>query len=273
MKKGDRLEELLKRKSVSVRQVEELLNARSVAKAAKKIVQPKTLEVFRFGIVSDTHLCDKACALDELWDFYEKCAELGVKEVVHGGDLLTGINVYPGQVNDLVCFGVDDHIEYAVREYPKVEGIKTLFIEGNHESSYTKLAGVHVGKILSEKRDDLVYVGTYNAVVVLNGIRIMLQHMSGGSSYAMSYKLQRYISNLPAGHKPNIYVAGHLHSSLFMTYRNIMAFLPGAFQRANDFTTRLGLHVQLGGWVVEVEVANDKRHSIKRITPTFIPYF
>lgn len=271
--RADRLLSLLEKKHITLKQLESMLTVKEAQKASAKIIQPKTRDIFRFGIVSDTHLVDKACALTELHAFYERCKKEGVREIVHGGDLLTGQGVYPGQINDLLCFGVDEHIAYAAQNYPKIEGIVTYVVGGNHEESYIKLAGVDALKRLAEIRRDIKYLGMYNATVVLNGVRIMLQHMSGGAPYALSYRPQRYVTNLPAGSKPNLWVGGHLHTSMFFYYRNVAVFLPGAFQRANMFTTRLGLATQLGGWIVEVEVGEDSRHSLLRITPEFIPYF
>src|SRR3990170_1158439 len=49
--------------------------------------------------------------------------------------------------------GFDDHLKYAVEHYPKIKGIKTYFISGNHDESYKKGFGIDFGKHLNLKRD------------------------------------------------------------------------------------------------------------------------
>lgn len=141
MKKGDKLTQLaklLEEKGVSQKELERLLTTKEQQKLSTKVNQPRTKLVYTFGIVSDTHLVDKGCALAELHDFYKKCKAAGVTEIVHGGDLLTGQNVYPGQSNDLLCFGVDAHVDYAAENYPKLDGIKTIVCGGITKDDYDK---------------------------------------------------------------------------------------------------------------------------------------
>ena len=120
--------DLLKRKGVTQPQLESLLESKE---RVIQVRQKRRTRKFKFGIVSDTHLIDRSCALDELHDFYKRCKREGVKDVVHAGDILSGMNVYKGQIVDLLRFGVDEHIEYGLMNYPKEDGIKTYFITGN----------------------------------------------------------------------------------------------------------------------------------------------
>lgn len=268
----ERLEQLLKEKGISEKEIISLLDGKQ-KKFLPKLSQPKTKSVYKFGIVSDTHLVSRACALKELHAFYKRCEAEGITEIVHSGDFLDGQGVYHGQMNELLCFGLDAHLEYAVNNYPRFKGGRTYCISGNHDESYKKLFGAEILKLLAERRDDIVYLGMYDATVQLNGVYIGLHHGAGGPSYATSYKLQKYVEKIGAGQKPQIYILGHYHESFYMFYRNIHAFLPGAWQKPTDFSVRHGFRNLLGGWIVEVEIANDAKNSITRISPTFIPFY
>ena len=264
------LQELLKAKGLTAKDLERLLQPKAVK---IKVVNPRKTLNYKFGIVSDTHLCDKACAISELHDFYKKCEKEGIREVVHAGDVVAGSGrVYAGQPQDLSVFGFDDQLAYVAENYPKFKG-KTYFINGNHDLSYRIDVGANFGAALAKKRDDLVFVGDYDATVVLNGIKIGLHHGAGGASYATSYKLQKYLEKIGSGQKPQIYILGHYHTALSMFYRNIHAFLPGCFQKPNDFSVRLGLPNTIGGFIVEAEVADDKHHSILSLKSEFITYY
>ena len=127
----EKLDKLIKEKGLSIKQVQELIAGRE-KKFQPKIVQPRTKAVFKFGLVSDTHLVSKACNLLGLHEFYARCKEEGVAEVVHTGDFADGSgSVYRGQINELVCFGLDEHLDFLVKHYPQVEGITTYCISGN----------------------------------------------------------------------------------------------------------------------------------------------
>lgn len=128
-KKQARMIELLERKQISLGQLEEMLAAKLAVKPIIK--RSRRTKRFKLAIIGDTHLVDKACALAELASFYALCKRLGYRVVVHAGDILTGMTVYKGQTNDLVAFGVDDHLKFLIENYPFEEGVKTYFIGGN----------------------------------------------------------------------------------------------------------------------------------------------
>jgi predicted phosphodiesterase len=197
----------------------------------------------------------------------------GITEVVHAGDLTAGMNVYAGQYNDLKAHGFDDQLQYCIDNYPKQKGISTYFIDGNHDESFKKQAGISFGERLAEKRKDLVYLGLFAGDIELNGVKIKLQHGGGGASYAKSYKIQKYAENIGGGMKPQVYVLGHYHTSLYMSYRNMHCLLPGCWQRPNDFSIRLGLPNTVGGWIITLDVADDEHNSIDCFGCRFVQYY
>lgn len=123
--------------------------------------------------------------------------------------LIDGWGIYKGQENEVHTFGVDNQIKYAVKHYPKVEGITTYFITGNHCLSWLQLAGVDIGVILEKERSDMVYAGQYQGDIDMRGVIVRLHHSDGGNAYALSYKAQKIAEQIPSGDKPHILIFGH----------------------------------------------------------------
>ena len=87
--------------------------------------------VYKFGVVSCTHLGSKYQQITALHDFYALCGKIGVDTVFHCGDVVDGEHMWRGHEYDLFALGADEQIKYAVANYPKVKGIKTKAISGN----------------------------------------------------------------------------------------------------------------------------------------------
>lgn len=228
---------------------------------------------FTVGLIADTHNNDKACALDELHDFYKQCKKAGVKHVLHSGDITAGVGVYRGQEFDLTHHGFNDQLNNLIETYPKIDGITTHVISGNHDESFTTKAGANFVESLSLKRDDVNFLGVYAAQIVINGVTFGLQHGESGNCVQVSYKAQKYIDRMGAGTKPQVWSLGHYHTALSMLYRNIHVYMPGCFQKPNNFSMRKGLPNMIGGYIVHLKVADDEHRSIKSIKSELIAYY
>ena len=262
--------ELWKELGVTKKQLLRILGGR---KTKPKILKHNISDkVFTFGVVSDTHLCSTHEKLNELWTFYEICRKEGIKVVVHGGDILCGWKIYKGQENEVHTFGVDNQVRYFIKHYPKVEGITTYFITGNHDLAWLQLAGVDIGNIIEKERLDMVYVGQYQGDVDMRGIIVRLHHADKGNAYALSYNAQKIVEQIPSGDKPHIMIFGHYHTSHYFFYRNIHIINAGCFEGQTLYLIRKGINPTVGGWTVRVRVAEDKLKTILSITPTFIPF-
>lgn len=227
---------------------------------------------FEFGVVSDTHLCSTEEKLDELHTFYDICRKVGVKTVLHAGDLVSGWRVYRGQENEVKVFGAKNQAEYVIKNYPKVKGIYTYFILGNHDESWYKLAGVDIGELIAAKRDDMWYFGFYEATITLNGVKIMLHHGDGGGAYALSYKAQKYAEAIPSGSKPRVLIFGHWHTAHYFWYRNIHILNAGCFEGQTLFLRRKMLNPAIGGWIVDMRTTK-KPNDVVSFKPAWIPFF
>lgn len=267
------LHELLKKNGLTVEEAEKMLfHARRKESGSASLEIPGKKGRFKFGVVSDTHLGAKTCALDELHAIYKLFKEEGVTDVLHSGDLVDGNGkVYSGQLNELMVYGLDDNIDYVTKNYPKVEGITTHFILGNHDESFLKTDGANIGKRITQERPDMKYLGMYDADLSLNGVKVKLHHGHSGGSYALTYRIQKYVENLTGERKPQIFFCGHYHTAVYASIRNIHCFTSGCFQKPNDFSTRLMLPNTVGGWLIEVE--KTKADEVRAITPKFVQFY
>ena len=224
-----------------------------------------------FGVVSDTHLGSTEERLPDLDTAYKIFEKEGVKQVYHVGDLVAGGRVYRGQENELKVWGLDKQVQYLTDQYPRVKGLTTYFITGNHDLSFLKEAGADIGLVIEQKRNDLVYLDQIEGDVKLAEEIIMrLWHGGGGGAYAKSYKMQRYIASLEGGHKPKILLSGHYHVDFYMMERNIHSLQVGAFERQTLWLKRTGLSPSFSAWLVNCKI---KDGSINRFCPELLKFF
>lgn len=265
--------EILKELGLSEREAKKILTE-------KKRIKPKPLrryfsdEVIRFGIVSDTHLGSLYERLDELHTLYAICRKEGVKIVLHSGDLVDGNGrLYRNQLNEIHTYGAQRQVEYLTKNYPKVKGITTYFITGNHDLSYYNDNGIDVGHLIQQARPDMEYLGQYEATIHLGKARIRLVHPSGGCAYALSYKGQKFAEQIPPGQKPDILIFGHWHTSFYFWYRNIHILNAGCFQGQTSYLARKGLMPAIGGWICKFYQGKQKRDRVVAFQPCWIPFF
>lgn len=232
-----------------------------------------------FGVVGDTHFGSLYEAKDEYAATLQYFKSMGVTSVLHAGDILDGHGVYKGQEFELHAHGWAAQRDWAVEHVPKIPGITTYFVTGNHDASFKKAAGVDVGNELADRREDWEFLGEDRATVVFyaeNGrpYRVMLLHPSGGSSYAVSYRPQKIAEQLEGGTKPNMLVIGHYHKANWLpTYRNISCLLPGAFQWQTPFMVTKGLSAHVGGWLVRVTLQDPEVVLSNAVHAEFISFY
>lgn len=241
--------------------------------------EPKILKVdwggnklVRFGLMGDTQFNSKYTQITYLHDFYDVCAEEGIKHIYHTGDIDDGEQMRKGHQYECYTQGADDHENEIVKNYPKRDGITTHFITGNHDASMIKHCGHDIGKAIASRRPDMEYLGQDCAIVNLTpNCTLELRHPWDGTSYAISYKTQRLINAMFGGEKPHILAIGHYHKAEYLPYRNVHAIQTGCFQAQTPFERGKGIDIQMGGWIIEATVNDDG--TIRRFKQSFVPYY
>jgi len=261
----------LKELGISDVQLKRITNGK---KARPKILDYQmTDQHFRFATMADNHFCSIHEKMDELHTFYDICRKEGIKIVFNSGDLVAGWGIYRGQENEVHTFGAKNQAQYVINNYPKVKGITTYFITGNHDLSWWNKSGVDIGDIIVKERKDMIYLGQYQGDVIIDGIKVRLSHPDGGGAYALSYKAQKIAEQIPSGSKPHILLFGHWHTAHYFFYRNIHIINCGCFESQSTFLMRKGINPIIGGWIVSARVSKDRKKSLVAFKPAFIPFF
>ena len=200
-----------------------------------------------------------------------------ISTCLHAGDVLHGCKIYRGQEYETYAPGYDGQ-ERAVREkYPET-AVKTYFITGNHDYSFTKLVGMLVGEKLEKVIPHSQFIGTDAGTVDLKTedghvLKIGLLHPDGGTAYAISYKSQKQAEALPGGTKPDILGIGHYHKADHLpAFRNMHVFQVGCFESQTPFMKRKGTPAHVGGWIIEA-VMGERKHLVSRVKSEFIAFY
>jgi hypothetical protein len=215
----------------------------------------------KFWLLSDSHLWAKQAALDELWEFYDRAKDKGVECFVHCWDLVDWSWVYSWQQFEQSEVWFNDQLELVKNKYPNV-WLPTYFIGGNHSESYLKWGWADIAKAIETVRKDLINLWFYDATIKINWITIQLRHWGGGSSYALDYKLNKFIDKIPAWKEPDIFALWHYHQALYALHRDIHWFLPWSFLKENMLSKRFQLWNTVWGWIVEIEKDTKWRSKI-----------
>lgn len=228
--------------------------------------------MFKFGVVSDPHLNSKYQQLTHLNSFYDLCVQEGITEVYNAGDIVEGTYLHrAGHLYEIFNHSADDQVDYVIENYPRREGINTYFITGNHDHTHLKNGGYDIGKTIGKERDDMHYLGINEAKIQLTpNCRMDLVHPGDGSSYALSYALQKSIEAMPVDDIPQIYVVGHHHKAIYLHTRGIHALEAGTFQAQTSWMKGKRLAAHVGGWIITVHV--DQEGRIIRFQPELIPF-
>ena len=228
--------------------------------------------VLKFAIIGDTQLGSKYAQISHLKNFYELCASEGIKDVYHTGDVTDGLKMHSGHEYELYKTSADDMVQDVIENYPRIEGITTHFITGNHDASIYKQVGYDIGNTITEKRPDMKYLGRDCALIFLTpNCKLELRHPWDGTAYALSYKPQKMIEAMESDSKPNILAIGHYHKAEYLFYRNVHCLQTGCFQGQTPYTRGKGISVHMGGWIVTIHV--DKNGTITRFGSEFVPYY
>lgn len=158
-----------------------------------------------FGLTGDNHLGSKYCRLDVLNALFDIWKDQGVDTVYQLGNMIDGdarFNKF-----DLLAHGMEEQVNYFVKNWPRREGMVTKFVTGDdHEGWYVQREGVDIGRVLQghareEGREDLIYLGHMEHDIIFKAPHgqstMRLIHAGGGSAYATSYSAQKIVECVP----------------------------------------------------------------------------
>ena len=228
----------------------------------------------KIALISDLRFGSKHEQVEILNDMYKKFLSEGVEYVIICGNLLEG--EYKG--NDIYEFGKSlisnsalGQANHLIEYYPKVEGIKTLFITGYTDHKWSK--ELNVGEYIASKRDDMIYLGPKSATVYFNNISFRIENLKKqGEAYTIAYPPQKYARSMPSYEEYDaIFLGGTLTAQDFPQIRDFRIFaIPSVVERTPKMRATSQQNT-IGTYVFDISYT--KTGKLKRIIPTLYPYY
>lgn len=239
----------------------------------QEIRLPKVVGGLRkIGAISDTHLGSKYCLRGALRETIDWMYDDGIRDIVHGGDVLEGC--YRHAQYELSHSGFDAQLRDARKLFPEKPGLRYHFISGNHDFTFEEKIGMRCGIAIQDGmralgRDDWTCYGDRDAYVKLGGAVINLWHPRGGGAYAQSYNLQKRVEAYTAI-KPQILLTGHYHQFCYIYTRGVHAIMMPTFQGSgSNFSKSLRGAPAIGGLILEWQMGDTGRIHNFQIRPRF----
>jgi predicted phosphodiesterase len=225
----------------------------------------------KIGVVSDTHFGSTFTAEQELHSFYELLKSKGVSKVLHIGDLTDGwYQSRATSIFEQTAVGFSNQLNYFVNHYPKIKGITTYAITGNHDQTHMFNGGANIGEIVAQLRDDIIYLGHNHAYFKISDkVKISLIHPTDGSSQALSYKIQQVIDRNPQK-KAEIMLIGHYHKTASVFYKGSWGYLVPSFQHKSSFMNDNNLVSDVGGMILTIKLNKDG--SLQSLATEYVIY-
>ncbi len=237
---------------------------------------------FLVGASSDQHLCSRYHRADVLNDLYDRFAKAKVQCVYNAGNWIDGEARF--NKHELLVHGMEEQCRYLARHYPKRDGIVTYAVAGDdHEGWYGQREGVDIGRFAErifheEGREDWVHIGFMESYIKLQNYNtgktsmMLICHPGGGSSYALSYSIQKLIEVLDGGEKPAVAFYGHYHKLWAGNIRNCWALQCGTCKDQDPFMRKKKIDAHVGGAIVKME-QDPETGAIIAFEPNMIRYF
>ena len=231
-------------------------------------------EQLKIGVISDLRFGSKNEQIAMINDMYKKFAKDGVKYVFVLGNLVEGkysATDLKTCGNSLLMNDAEGQVDHLIKFFPKVEGIKTLFITGDNDHTWSK--ELNVGSCIEYEREDMVYLGPKSCNVKINNANIRLESLKkSGESYTISYPPQKYIRSLASYEDYDaILLGGTLTAQEFPKIRDTKVFaIPSVVARTPKMRSLSQQNV-MGSY--ELTLTFDKLGKLSGLKSELSPYY
>lgn len=169
---------------------------------------------FKALLLSDTRIGSIYEQPSRLNETYYNAFTDGYNKAILLGDITEGLyskrNKY---FSSLYLPTTEEQVERVINYYPYIEGMTTYFITGDQDLTHTTKNGVDIGRLISERREDMIYLGQMSCVININKMKILANHLKVGAfdrAKTVSYKQQEYMYSMRSEDKADIILNGHL---------------------------------------------------------------
>ncbi len=235
-------------------------------------VSSNKLHEFKFVAFSDTRLGSKSEQLTILNDIYMKAHEMGYNNAILCGNISAGL--YP--ITDIYAETnfIDDtfaQVDYIIKNYPYIEGMKTYFITGKVDDTHLKRNKINIGKRISQYRDDMIYLGDNSCEMKIDNTKMQILCSKLGKTYTVSYRTQQQVDSYRSEDKPDILLHGGLLQMEKFTDRNVKTIsVPSVVATTKEMNDKRYSNT-IGAWFVTIKT--DKKGLLESVRAINCPYY
>lgn len=214
-------------------------------------------ERVRIGAITDTHIGSVDFHEERLYQAFDEFRKSKVDFIVHAGDVLEGMSNRPGHIYELSHLGYDLQKAYAVEIFSQWTDTDIYAISGNHDRWYIKSSGANALGDIDKELKNFHFLGHDEGEISLKGKAVLrLWHGEDGSSYALSYRLQKILESLTGGQKPNAMVVGHVHKYVDIFERHVLCTSIGCIQSQTRWMRSKRISAHTGFAIIDYWVNN-----------------
>lgn len=239
----------------------------TTSRAYERLYEGRT---FKVAILSDTHMGHLKHDNQALHAFYEYAYAQGIRDFYHAGDIVDGYyKNRDSSIYEQYAVGFDNQLEDVVKNYPKMNGVTTYFITGNHDATHVRNGGANIGSAIASRRDDLIYLGhNFAKVWLTEEVDLNLIHPGDGSAYSVSLRAQKIIDSATGKRRSKIMAIGHYHKMDWIYWDDIHAFTMPSFIHQTEFMETRNLKSYVGAYILTIKV--DSNGNLLTLTPEFV---
>jgi len=231
----------------------------------------------KFGVFSDAHMGHMCYRPDILRKMIKDGKRQGVEFYLNCGDTIEGMSGREGHIYELSKIGASAQLNYFSEQFKNFnKDVFSIEAQNSHGGWFKSKGnmGLDIGEELERKSKHYKFIGYDEQDILLdNGAKIRLRHPGGGTAYAISYKLQKYIEAISGGKKPHILFQGHFHKAEYLFYRNIHGFDAGTLCEQTPFMRKTNTPAHMGYWIVDINMYKQKSKGVERIAMEFVPFY
>lgn len=225
----------------------------------------------RIGAITDTHVGHNRFDKSRLFQAFEEFRKEKVEFIVHAGDVTEGMSNRAGHVYELNHIGYDAQKTEAINLFSQWNDTDIYAIDGNHDRWFLKSNGAIIVKDIDKELDNFHFLGHDEGDISLGGkATLKLWHGEDGSSYALSYRLQKILESLSGGEKPHAMLAGHVHKHVYIFERNVHCTSIGTLQAQTRWMRSKRIAAHVGFAIIDYWV---NKSGICKVTQTWYPFY
>ena len=197
---------------------------------------------------------------------------MGYRNVIHCGNLTEGLFSISDIYADTVFLdGTLRQVDYIIRKYPRIEGMKTYFITGVKDEKHLKSNKIDIGKRISDSRDDMIFLGYNSCMLNIDNTSMLLLNSKLGKTYTVSYRAQQQIDSFRSEDKPDVLLYGGLLQMEKFNYRHVNCIsVPSVCGTTKEMNDKRYSNT-IGAWYITIRT--DNKGNFKSISAMDSVYY